>query len=299
MAGRSVNSINRKGILLAGGSGTRLWPLTAAISKQLLPIWDKPTIYYPLATLMMAGIREILVISTVRDLPLFKELLGDGARFGIHLDYERQDKPNGIAEALIIAEDFIATNPSALILGDNIFHGSEIATIVKQASNSEHAAVMACPVADPERYGVVSLELNGTVRSIVEKPKQPKSKYAVTGLYFYDQTASLRAKELKPSHRNELEITDLNLSYLADNQLKAFCLTEDATWLDTGTNYSLMQASQVIQTIQNRQGSLVGSPEFVALEQGWLQKPDIYSSIQDYPNSEYSRTLMRMIDGCE
>jgi len=286
-----MNAPNRKGIILAGGNGTRLWPLTAAVSKQLLPIWDKPTIFFPLSTLMAAGIREFLVISTKRDLPQFRELLGDGSRFGIKIDYASQNRPNGIAEALLIAEDFIDNRPSALILGDNIFHGSEIKKIVRVASESQQTSVIACPVADPERYGVVSFDLNGLAHEIIEKPQQPKSRYAVTGLYFYDSTASARAKKLKPSNRGELEITDLNNTYLKDQLLRVHCLTEDVTWLDTGTNYSFLQASQVVETIQNRQGLLIGSPELTALENGWITKLDIENVVSKYPNSAYSVSL--------
>jgi len=292
-----MNLLNRKGIILAGGNGTRLWPLTAAVSKQLLPIWDKPTIFYPLSTLMTAGIREILVISTHRDLPQFRELLGDGSRFGIKIDYASQNLPNGIAEALLIAEDFIDNHPSALILGDNIFHGSEIKKIVRSASESQHTSVIACPVADPERYGVVSFDTDGLAQEIIEKPQQPKSKYAVTGLYFYDSTASLRAKTLKPSDRGELEITDLNNSYLSDRLLRVHCLTEDVTWLDTGTNYSFLQASQIVETIQNRQGLLIGSPELTALENGWITQLDIKNVVSKYPNSAYSVALNEVCKG--
>jgi glucose-1-phosphate thymidylyltransferase len=287
---------NRKGIILAGGSGTRLWPLTAAVSKQLLPIWDKPTIFYPLSTLMTAGIREFLVISSNRDLPQFRELLGDGSRFGITINYASQKRPNGIAEALLIAEDFIDNHPSALILGDNIFHGSEIKKIVRVASESQQTSVIACPVADPERYGVVSFDTDGLAQQIIEKPQQPQSKYAVTGLYFYDSTASERAKTLKPSGRGELEITDLNNSYLSDQLLRVHCLTEDVTWLDTGTNYSFLQASQIVETIQNRQGLLIGSPELTALENGWITQWDIENVVSKYPNSSYSVAL---IEACK
>jgi glucose-1-phosphate thymidylyltransferase len=287
---------NRKGIILAGGSGTRLWPLTAAVSKQLLPIWDKPTIFYPLSTLMTAGIREFLVISSNRDLPQFRELLGDGSRFGITINYASQKRPNGIAEALLIAEDFIDNHPSALILGDNIFHGSEIKKIVQVASESQQTSVIACPVADPERYGVVSFDTDGLAQQIIEKPQQPQSKYAVTGLYFYDSTASERAKTLKPSGRGELEITDLNNSYLSDQLLRVHCLTEDVTWLDTGTNYSFLQASQIVETIQNRQGLLIGSPELTALENGWITQWDIENVVSKYPNSSYSVAL---IEACK
>jgi glucose-1-phosphate thymidylyltransferase len=287
---------NRKGIILAGGSGTRLWPLTAAVSKQLLPIWDKPTIFYPLSTLMTAGIREFLVISSNRDLPQFRELLGDGSRFGITINYASQKRPNGIAEALLIAEDFIDNHPSALILGDNIFHGSEIKKIVQVASESQQTSVIACPVADPERYGVVSFDTDGLAQQIIEKPQQPQSKYAVTGLYFYDSTASERAKTLKPSGRGELEITDLNNSYLSDQLLRVHCLTEDVTWLDTGTNYSFLQASQIVETIQNRQGLLIGSPELTALENGWITQLDIENVVSKYPNSSYSVAL---IEACK
>jgi len=295
MGGLNHASAQRKGIILAGGSGTRLWPITIAVSKQLLPIWDKPTIYYPLTTLMDAGIREYLIISTARDIPLFRNLFGDGSHLGISINYAVQNAPKGIAEALIIAEEFLDHCPCALILGDNIFHGTEIRRVLKTAVKCKTNSIIACPVADPERYGVIHQDASGKIREIIEKPKRPESNFAVTGLYFYDSSAPQRAQKLSPSDRNELEITDLNRAYLHDNCLDAHYLTEDATWLDTGTNYTLLQASQLIETIQSRQGILIGSPELAALEQRWIDRADVLKSIDQFEKSSYSKMLSSVL----
>ncbi len=263
--------MSRKGIVLAGGSGTRLYPVTLTVSKQLLPIYDKPMIYYPLSTLMQAKIRDILVISTPRDIGRFEELLKDGSQWGINISYCVQPSPDGLAQAFILGKDFIGNDPSALILGDNIFHGAYLTQLLSRANARQNSAtVFAYQVNDPERYGVVEFDKNFKAISIEEKPQKPKSQYAVTGLYFYDNTVCDIAKEVKPSARGELEITTVNETYLKQGKLTVEIMHRGFTWLDTGTHDSLMDAATYIATIQNRQGILIGSPEQVAYENKWI-----------------------------
>lgn len=263
--------MSRKGIILAGGSGTRLYPVTLTVSKQLLPIYDKPMIYYPLSTLMQAKIRDILVISTPRDIGRFEELLKDGSQWGINISYCVQPSPDGLAQAFILGKDFIGNDPSALILGDNIFHGAYLTQLLSRANARQNSAtVFAYQVNDPERYGVVEFDKNFKAISIDEKPQKPKSQYAVTGLYFYDNTVCDIAKEVKPSARGELEITTVNETYLKQGKLTVEIMHRGFTWLDTGTHDSLMDAATYIATIQNRQGILIGSPEQVAYENKWI-----------------------------
>jgi glucose-1-phosphate thymidylyltransferase len=277
-----------KGIILAGGSGTRLYPATLSISKQLLPVYDKPTIYYPLSTLMLAGIKDILVISTPRDIPLIQSLLQDGSQFGISISYEVQAKPEGIAQAFIIAEKFINNSPACLILGDNIFYGHDVPHQVEKASKIEDGAVVfGYQVSDPERYGVVEFDGSGKVLSIEEKPQSPKSQWAVTGLYFYDNTVYERAKNLKPSKRGELEITDLNRTYLNDQKLKVELFGRGIAWLDTGTHESLLSSSTFVQTIEQRQGLKIACLEEIALQKGFISKERFVQIAESYANSGY------------
>ena len=285
----------RKGIILAGGIGSRLHPLTQVISKQLLPVFDKPMIYYPLSTLMLAGMKEIAIISTPLDLPKFKKLLGSGKQWGLKLTYLEQKKPNGIAEAFILAEKFIKDSPCCLILGDNIYHGNDFSKILKEADNDdENSTVFTYQVKDPERFGILNLDKKGKPAKIIEKPKSPKSNLAITGLYFFPKGVSSKAKKLKPSKRGELEISDLNQSYLKDKKLKVKILNRGFTWLDTGTFDSLLEASNFISLVQNRQNTIVACPEEIAFLNKWINKSDIKKAIKDM-QSTYSEHLKNLI----
>jgi glucose-1-phosphate thymidylyltransferase len=288
--------VSRKGIILAGGSGTRLYPLTRVISKQLLPVYDKPMIFYPLATLMHAGIREILIITTPREQALFQQLLGDGEDWGLRLEYAMQPEPEGLAQALIIGEEFIAGQPSCLILGDNIFHGGGLQQVLQRAAGRQHGAtVFGYWVKDPERYGVVEFDADFRAISIEEKPRQPKSHYAVTGLYFYDGRASEFARNLQPSPRGELEITDLNRCYLEDGSLAVERLGRGYAWLDTGTHESLQQAASFIETIESRQGLKVACPEEIAFLQGWIDAAQVEQLAQPLRKSGYGDYLLSLL----
>ena len=280
-----------KGIILAGGSGTRLHPLTIAVSKQLMPVYDKPMIYYPLATLMSAGIKEILIISTPKDLPLFEQLLGDGKNLGCHFQYAVQENPNGLAEAFIIGEDFIGDDKVALILGDNIFYGSGMDELLQSNNDPDGGVIYAYHVHDPERYGVVEFDDDGKAISIEEKPKQPKSRYAVPGIYFYDNEVVEIAKNIKPSDRGELEITDVNNAYLKKGKLSVSILDKGTAWLDTGTFKSLMQASNFVEAIEERQGLKVGSIEEVAYKMGYITKEEMKKQVASLLKSGYAKNL--------
>jgi glucose-1-phosphate thymidylyltransferase len=285
-----------KGILLAGGAGTRLAPLTQAVSKQLLPVYDKPTIYYPLSVLMLAGLREILIISTPRDLPRIEELLGTGAEYGLRLSYKVQDSPRGIAEALILGEDFVRGDSTCLILGDNIFYGHNLAGYLQEGVRQKAGArIFAYYVSDPERYGVVNLNAQGKPTAIEEKPKTPRSNWAVTGLYFYDSEASAYARALKPSPRGELEITDLNRVYLDKGQLEVTLLKRGFAWLDTGTFDSLLASSAYVQTLEKRQGLKIACLEEIALNMGFIDVPAFEKQIDRYGKSDYSTYLRQVL----
>jgi glucose-1-phosphate thymidylyltransferase len=291
-----MESTRYRGIILAGGSGTRLYPVTQAIGKSLLPVYNKPMVYYPLCTLMLAGIREILIISTPDDVPKFQTLLGDGSQFGIRLQYQVQPKPEGIAQAFLLGEKFVGGSPCALVLGDNIFYGHDFAKDLREsATKTQGARVFAYPVHDPERYGVVEFDQNGRALSIEEKPKQPKSRYAVTGLYFYDNQVVEIAKSLKPSARGELEITDLNQAYLKKGQLEVVVMGRGMAWLDTGTHESLMDAALYIQAIEKRQGLMVACPEEIAYRYGYITAEIVERIGTAMRNSSYGSYLLQLL----
>lgn len=287
-----------KGIILAGGSGTRLYPLTMVTSKQLLPVYDKPMIYYPLSTLMLAGIRDILIISTPVDLPNFERLLGDGSQLGIHLEYKVQPSPDGLAQAFLIGEEFIDGDSCAMVLGDNIFYGSGLSKHLREAAAKEEGAtIFGYYVDDPERFGIVEFDANGKAISIEEKPEHPKSNYCVTGLYFYDNRVVEMAKKVKPSARGELEITDLNRMYLEEDKLNVVTLGRGYAWLDTGTMDALADASEFVRVIENRQGIMLSAVEEIAYKNGWIDKDKLIESAKLYGKSSYGKHLMQVADG--
>ena len=289
-----------KGIILAGGSGTRLYPLTMVTSKQLLPVYDKPMIYYPLSTLMLAGIREILLISTPQDLPNFERLLGDGGQYGISLSYKVQPSPDGLAQAFLLGEEFIGGQPCAMVLGDNIFYGNGFGRLLREAANDAgegKATVFGYYVNDPKRFGIVEFDGEGRVISVEEKPQEPKSNYCITGLYFYDGRVTEYAKQVKPSARGELEITDLNLMYLKDGSLNVKLLGRGFAWLDTGTVDSLAEATDFVQTLQKRQSVEISAPEEIAYVNGWVTKEELLKSAVRYGKSPYGEHLKQVADG--
>ena len=289
--------MSRKGIVLAGGSGTRLYPVTQSICKQLLPVYDKPMIYYPLATMMLAGMRDICIISTPQDTPRLEQLLGDGTKWGLNLNYIVQDKPEGIAQAFTLGADFIGDDDCALVLGDNVYYGHDLADMMRDADNNkEGATVFAYPVSDPERYGVVAFDENGKALSIEEKPLKPKSRYAITGLYFYDNQVVEIARNLKPSARGELEITDVNQAYLDNGQLNVQVMGRGMAWLDTGTHDSLLDASMFIQTLEQRQGLKVMCPEEIAFRMGYIDAEQLEQLAQPLLKSGYGKYLLNIIN---
>ncbi len=288
--------MNRKGILLAGGAGTRLHPVTLSVSKQLIPVYDKPMIYYPLSTLMLAGLRDVLLISTPQDTPRFQQLLGDGTQWGMNIQYAVQPSPDGIAQAFLIGADFIGNDSATLVLGDNIFYGDELTSQFRSASETlQGATVFAYPVHDPERYGVVDFDQEGRAQSIEEKPIQPKSRYAVTGLYFYDANVVGIARSVKPSARGELEITDVNRIYLEQGQLNVEVMGRGMAWLDTGTHDSLLEAGQFVATLEKRQGLKVACPEEIAWRSGWLNDTELESQAEQLGKSSYGRYLKSLL----
>ena len=290
------NSSFRKGIILAGGTGSRLFPITKGVCKQLLPVYDKPMIYYPLSTLMLAGVRNILIITTPEDLENFKKLLGDGNNLGINLHYEIQDKPQGLAQAFLIGENFLDGSPSIMILGDNLFYGKGFVNQLKAASLRKNSTIFAYPVSDPERYGIVDFDKDGKVKSIEEKPLEPKSKYAITGLYFYDESVVEKAKLVTPSDRGELEISDLNKFYLEEGTLNVELFNRGMAWLDTGTTDSLLDASSFIKTIESRQGLKISCPEEIAWRNGWISDEQLIALSQSLKKSGYGRYLINLLE---
>ena len=286
---------NRKGLILAGGSGSRLFPITSVLSKQLLPVYDKPMIYYSLSTIMLAGIKEVLIVTTPHDNQLFKKLLGNGNKWGISIEYEIQTEPNGLAEVFLIGESFIDNSPSLLILGDNLFHGNDLITTLNKCDKNQGATVLSYPVSNPQDYAVAEFDIEGNVLSMEEKPKKPKSRYAITGIYFYDKSAVEKAKKIKPSTRGELEITDLNNLYLKEGSLKVEKLGRGMSWLDTGTCDSLNDASVYIKTIEKRQGLKVGCPEEIAYRFGWISDIDVENLAKPLMKSGYGKYLIDLI----